>query len=120
MTGGGFDDRVKRVNRFEKLRSELKQFRDLARKRPEIELRPLEKWMIRELGVSRVTKKKGSHAVYNHPALRKSDSDPGNFQIALAHGKKVDLIHRKNFLDYVHKFLELIIKIMESEAAGAD
>ena len=96
---------------FQKLRAELQKFNQL--KGNELDFRPIEKWMTKELGVERLPNKPGSHVSFRHRALEEQN-DLGNFQIGLKKNKK---LYKQNFKDYLYKVLLHIIEFLEKEAA---
>jgi len=100
---------------FDKLRQELEQFK--KKNANELEFHPIEKWMVRKLGVERLPPKSGSHVYYKHRILEQSNP-PGHFQVSLKKGSKKEVIYRKNFLEYLYKSLKLIIDLLEQEAAS--
>ena len=70
--------------------------------------------MKKELNVKRLPDKGGSHIYFYHPAIEEYNGT-GNFQVALAHGKKKDIIYRDNFREYLYKSLIKIIDCLEME-----
>ena len=97
------------LNKFEKLRSDLEKIKRDAQK--EMKFKPLEKWMIKELGVRKLPNKRGSHVFYEHDAL-KPINRTGHFQVALKNNR---ILYRDNFLEFTYKRLKEIIDGMELE-----
>lgn len=95
------------------LRDKLEEFKRI--KASEYDFRPIEKWMINELGVQPLPLKGGSHVFYEHRLLKKYAPFDGHFQVALKKGKT---IYRRNFLEYTYKTLKKIIDCMELEVQG--
>lgn len=100
------------MERIKKLRAHLEKLRRTSSN--ELEFRPIEKWMKKELNVVREPNKGGSHILFSHPAI-KEYNELGHFQVALAKGKKKDIIYRDNFREYLHRFLKTIIDYLEQE-----
>ncbi|NMC42380.1 MAG: hypothetical protein GYA46_00530 [candidate division Zixibacteria bacterium] len=71
--------------------------------------------MIRELGVERLAKD-GIIIVYRHPAIAEIHGGDDSFVVHVIHGKRREMIYRKNFLEYLYKRLREIIDQTEVEA----
>jgi len=115
------DDKGIGLADFEKLRKKLESFKNVNV--PELELAPIEKWMIKELGVERIktgkgTKKgKGSRISYRHDALRQTGRD-GIFGIDIIHGRRKgrEMVKRTDFRGFLYRRLLEIIAILEQES----
>jgi hypothetical protein len=101
----------------EELRSRLEEFRN--DQRPEYPLRPIQRWMVEELGVARLRNTGGVAARFEHPAIEEIKGD-GIFAIHLAHGRNREFIYRKEFLNYLYRPLLHIICFMEREKLCGD
>jgi hypothetical protein len=95
------------------LRAELSKMHRQAP--PEMELRPIEKWMIKELGVERLPMKGGSAITYYHKALTNIGDGQGHFSIHKIHARNPEYIYKRNFKNYLYKSLMEIISILEAE-----
>lgn len=100
------------MERIKKLRVHLEKLRRTNSN--ELEFGPIEKWMKKELNVVRLPNKGGSHILFSHPAIEEYN-ELGHFQVALAKGKKKDIIYRDNFREYLYRFLKTIIDYLEQE-----
>lgn len=100
------------MERIKKLKAHLEKLKRMSSN--ELEFRPIEKWMKKELNVERLPDKGSSHIYFRHPAIEKFN-ELGHFQVALAKGKKKEIIYRNNFLEYLYKFLKTIIDYLEQE-----
>ncbi len=82
-----------------------------------MELRPIEKWMEQNLGVTRLPLKGGSQVTYYHDALTMVGSGLGHFSVHIIHGKARDHRHirRRDFRHFLHKRLMEIIAILEDQ-----
>lgn len=100
------------MERIKKLRVHLEELKRMSSN--ELEFRPIEKWMKKELYVERLPNKGSSHIYFCHPAI-KEYNELGHFQVALAKGKKKDIIYRDNFREYLYRFLKTIIDYLEQE-----
>ncbi len=96
----------------EELERELEKLK--AKRSSEFDLKPIEKWMFKDLGVKRLKSKGGSAVVYEHPAFKEVKED-GNFVVHLKHGGKREKITRQNFVRYLYKRLKEIIEFMRKE-----
>lgn len=101
-----------------KLLEELEEFKRHTAN--ELELRPLEKWMIKRLGVRRLDETGGSAVRYEQEALKEFKGD-GVFTIHIAKGGKQrpEIIYRKNFLVILYPRLKEIIDYMRKEGLCA-
>lgn len=98
---------------YSKLREELEAFR--RNTASEFDLADIEKWMTKELGVTRIKSKsiRGSKVVYRHRGLVAAYGT-GHFRIDKRHKKK-ETILRRNFLNHMVKPLRIIIDFLEWE-----
>lgn len=99
----------------ELLRRDLEKFRRI--KSGELDFAPIEKWMLKKLGVEKLPLKGGSHVYYRHPAIE-DENEYGHFQVSLAHGRAKKIIYRKVFLEYLYPRLVTIINYVEKEQTG--
>lgn len=105
---------------IEGLSDQLEKFKRIQQS--EYDFSPIEKWMIKHLGVTKIEtgkgkgKKKGRGPIrtYNHRLLQNAN-DTGNFNVHVIHKKKL-MIRRINFRTYVYPVLKNIIHYMETEA----
>ncbi len=82
-----------------------------ATKKPELELSPIEKWMVRELNVTIKDTKGGSAVPYAHPILKEAGK-PEIFTVHMMHGKhkKKRMITRLAFRKYLYpNLLEIVV-----------
>ena len=100
------------MERIKKLRAHLEKLKRTSSN--ELEFRPIEKWMRKELNVERLPNKGGSHIYFQHPAIEELNT-LGHFQVALAKGKKKDIIYRDNFREYLYDIVKKIIDYIEQE-----
>ena len=89
-------------------------------------LRPIEKWMEKELNVKRIItgkgkgkkKGKGSIVTYYHPLYR-GYSSKGHFTIHILH-KSREQITKINFAAFLYRPLKLIIEEIKRTEAGSE
>jgi hypothetical protein len=105
-------DEGNKLSKFEELHQELEAFK--KNKQDEFLLLPIEKWMVKRLGVARRPNKSGSMRRYYH-ALLEEKTGEGEFGIHVIHGKRAGRpkILRKNFLNFIYPVLKKIVKILE-------
>jgi hypothetical protein len=103
---------------FVKLRKELELFK--ADQRAEYGLGPIERWMIKGLGVTRIQTGKGrkkrgtgSTITYSHPVLKLLRISE-YFVVHKMH-KKREYIRRINFVKFLYPTLKTIIDLLEQE-----
>lgn len=104
---------------FKKLRECLEQFK--TQKANEFKFRPIEKFMLKELGVERMPNKGGSHISFRHGVLEKEVGiEGGLFRVALKHGSKKPILYRTVFLEYLYPELNRIIDLLEKVEKGEE
>jgi hypothetical protein len=107
------------LTRSEKLRKELEEFKN--DRRAERTLAEIEKWMISELGVTRIEtgsgagkkKGKGSVRTYYHEAIE-ALNEHGHFVVHVLH-KKREMILRASFRRFLYPWLKVILDWIEAE-----
>jgi len=103
------------VPNFKRLRKELDEFH--RSKKPELELAPIEKWMVRNLGVKKIGMK-GVKVSYFHSALTATGRD-GVFTIHVVHGRRRVKVNKHDFCNFLYKRLLEIIDVMDKENSNA-
>jgi len=99
------------LSKFEKLRQELDEFK--KNEKSIFDFDPIEKWMIKSLGVEKLKQKSGSARKYQHEALG-GYYENGRFGVHLRHKGKAQ-IHKMNFKNILYITLKQIIDSMELE-----
>jgi len=92
------------------LKSEFDKFYNSGKK--ELELKPIERLMVTELGVQLIATKKGhgSERKYFHPILKQMGQS-GHFTVHTIHGKHRDkpMIRRLDYRKFLYPHIEAII-----------
>ena len=99
------------MGKADKLRDGLREFDSI--KKDELDLAPIEKWMVRKLGVKREPARGGSAVRYSHPILKKLGRD-GVFTVHKKHKKK-EKITRFDYKTYLRPRICEIIELMGKE-----
>ena len=103
------------MSRIGKLIEDLDGFKN--DRRNELEFNPIEKWMIGDLGVKKLSTGKGSSVLYKH-VLLEQENVTGHFTVHLKHVKR-NIIYRKNFLAFLYPTLMKIIRYLALEDNSA-
>ncbi len=101
---------------YEELNSDLEKFKN--NESSEYDLKPIQKWMEKELGVKRLKNPRGSKVRFEHAAFLEWNDDSCFMTHVLHKGK--EQIRRANFRNYLYKDLKTIIEYMRKEGLCGD
>ena len=100
------------MSKYEDCLKELGRFKNW--RKPEIELKELEKGLFKDLSIIREKSRGGSAIIYYHPKLL--DQNPsGHMTIHRLSGRKVDIIPKKWFKRQMYDSILYIINALKKE-----